>query len=604
MRSIRGVLPHIARFSVNKEKTSFTRPWLWLSIITLSFIKIWIVTGQTLFAIDGRHDDRLFLNIADNLAHGKWLGDYNNLTLAKGMFYPLFVAAAYRIGVPLLLAQQMLYIFACLLLVMAVRPTVRPPLMLLFIFALLLFNPMSYDVGLATMVTREGIYPALALMVAGLTAGFMVRLHRPCRTPLWWSSGLGLAISAFWLTREEGVWILPFIFICAGFSMVRTWRTNPAYRLRLLYWALPLSICLLFSGIVAGLNKLHYGIFTTVEFKEPAFVSAYGALTRVKHTNWSPYVLVPRETRDRIYEASPSFSELRPFLEGDIGRQWSTPLNKRVINEQMEKDPFFAEKIKEYLRKNEDDLIVKLWVSEKARVFDGTQIPGGWFMWALRDAVAAAGHYSSGTAAADYYGRLAHEINIACNEGRLECYGKHATMMAPWHSEYNSYLKNSLIKGIRLLADFEEPDLLTQPGVISEESLTAFKRLTRERLSPAHVEIKGWAFGKDALRARMLEFIGRGYRFFAPFFSIAGISAFLIETIMVLMRRKAVSTQWIICAGLLISNLTLITILSLIHTTAFPAIPSYLGPSYPLHLLFTAMAFMALFKGNAAEDDS
>ena len=91
--------------------------------------------------------------------------------------------------------------------------------------------------------------------------------------------------------------------------------------------------------------------------------------------------------------------------------------------------------------------MVKLWVSDKAKVFDGTQIPGGWFMWALRDAVAAAGHYSSGTAAADYYRRLANEINIACDEGRLECYGRRATMMAPWHSEYNSYLKNSLVKG-------------------------------------------------------------------------------------------------------------------------------------------------------------
>jgi hypothetical protein len=108
---------------------------------------------------------------------------------------------------------------------------------------------------------------------------------------------------------------------------------------------------------------------------------------------------------------------------------------------------------------------------------------------------------------------------------------------------------------------------------------------------------------RDALRVRMLEFIGKGYRFFAPFLGIAGLAAFLIETIMVLMRRKPVSTRWMICAGLLISNFTLIAILSLIHITAFPAIPSYLGPSYPLHLLFIAMAFIALFNGDDAKDD-
>ena len=688
-------------------KTFFTLPWLWLSVAMLSCIKIWLVRGQTLCAIDGPHDDMLFLNIADNLAHGKWLGDYNNLTLAKGMFYPLFVAAGYRIGVPLLLAQQMLYIFACLLLVVAIRPIVRAPLMLLFIFTILLFNPMSSDVGLATRVAREGIYPALALMLVGLTAGLLVRLHRPYHTILWWSAGLGLAVSAFWLTREEGVWILPFILIVAGFSTVRTWRTKPVNRLRLLYWALPLCIWLLSSGIVAGLNKVHYGIFTTVEFKEPGFVSAYGALSRVKHTNWLPYVLVPRETRDRIYKASSAFSELRPFLEGNIGRQWSNAfkdLNKKVIYKQMEKDPLFAERVKEYLRENEGDLIIKLWTSNKANtVFDGTEIPGGWFMWALRDAVAAAGHYSSGAAAADYYRRLAHEINIACDEGRLECYGKRATMMAPWHSEYNSYLKNSLIKGMRFLADFEMLYLQGRPSVGSEKSLTAFKKLTRERLSPVEVEIKGWAFSpdntvdfsvqresgapvfakvtpsqpsedvyrfflakgldfpnaraarfeittpympdrylhirasnrlirrlplkenanaldvytpelrmhieplriidatpsqarRDALRVGILEFIGKGYRLFAPLLNIAGLAAFLIGTIIMIIRRKIVSTQWMICAGLLTSNLTLVAIVSLIHITAFPAIPNYLGPSYPIQLLFSAMAFMVPFK--------
>src|SRR5512139_2354819 len=173
------MLPRSDRFDDNKGEPSLNQPWLWLSIVTLSSIKIWIARGQTLHAIDGGHDDRLFLNIADSLAHGKWLGDYSNLTLAKGMFYPLFLAATYRIGVPLLLAQQMLYAFACLLLVMAIRPIVGRPLMLLFIFVILLFNPMSSDVGLATMVDRAGIYPALALMVVGLTAGFLARLHRP-----------------------------------------------------------------------------------------------------------------------------------------------------------------------------------------------------------------------------------------------------------------------------------------------------------------------------------------------------------------------------------------------------------------------------------------
>ena len=43
-------------------------------------------------------------------------------------------------------------------------------------------------------------------------------------------------------------------------------------------------------------------------------------------------------------------------------------------------------------------------------------------MWALRDAVAAAGYYSSGKFPEEYYLRLAQEIDNACSKGRLDCY--------------------------------------------------------------------------------------------------------------------------------------------------------------------------------------
>ena len=56
-------------------------------------------------------------------------------------------------------------------------------------------------------------------------------------------------------------------------------------------------------------------------------------------------------------------------------------------------------------------------------------------MWALRDAVAAAGHYASGHHANAFYRRLAGEINAACDDGSLSCLPFRATMAPPfrWH---------------------------------------------------------------------------------------------------------------------------------------------------------------------------
>ena len=132
------------------------------------------------------------------------------------------------------------------------------------------------------------------------------------------------------------------------------------------------------------MNWAKYGIYTTCEFRWPKFVAAYGALSRVEHHPWTRYYLLPRETRQRIYAVSPAFRELEPTLEGPPGKAWA------AIGH-------------DYYYKGGDDDIV-----------------GGWFMWALRDAVAAAGHYRSGKAAALFYGRLANEVNRACDAGLLE----------------------------------------------------------------------------------------------------------------------------------------------------------------------------------------
>ena len=69
-----------------------------------------IAASRTFFAIGPAfHDDRLFVELAEHLVNGRWLGPYNQFTLAKGPMLSFFIAAAFKLGVPLLLAQQLLY---------------------------------------------------------------------------------------------------------------------------------------------------------------------------------------------------------------------------------------------------------------------------------------------------------------------------------------------------------------------------------------------------------------------------------------------------------------------------------------------------------------
>ena len=436
------------------------------------------------------YDDRLFIDLARHILNGDWLGPYDHRTLAKGPFYPMWIAAVFKSGVPLLLAQHLLYIMACLIFVIAVKPLLQRQFIVLPVFVVLVFNPMSYTTSVMTQVLREGIYPALSVLVISFAAGLLIRYHRGLITLVIWSFGLGISMSAFWLTREEGIWLMPSVLVLITFAVVRALRTRPVDLSRIAIYALPFAVWLIILGSVAGINKTRYGTFTTVEFKSPDFLAAYGALSRVKHKAWKPAMPLPLEVRNRIYEVSPAFSELKPFMEGDSGKIWRHWLDP--LREQYHNNPEIAKKMDAYLEKDPSGTWKDVFFNYE------DDIIGGWFMWAFREAVAAAHYHTSGSVAAGYYRRLAKEVNAACSDGRLACGAERATMMPPWHNEYIYPFLKSVLGGVVFFSRFDDFDMVPSSSQGDEKSLKVFQDITRERLSPLPFQLKGWAFSPNS----------------------------------------------------------------------------------------------------------
>jgi hypothetical protein len=450
--------------------------------------KLWLVDAQTLDAVQGTHDDRLYIDLANNLLNGQWLGDYNNLTLAKGPFYPIWIALIYKTGIPLLLAQHALYIVACLIFIIATRPFLPNRFMAILIFIILIFNPMSYSSNIATRVLREGIYPALTILVFSCALGLLARHKGSLSRLLPWAIGLGLSFSAFWLTREEGIWIIPsIILIFSGISIIQ--RVNIS-RL-LISVVLPLTIGLALIGGVVVLNKTRYGIATVSELKSRDFLAAYGTLLRVKHPSWHPAIPVSRNVREQIYEASPAFAELRQFLENC----WWINVMDEPCKQGAKPDP----------SKIWDDVCLRVENNDK-------DLWGGWFVWALRDAVAKAGYYTSGPTATDYYKRLALEVNRACSDGRLDCLSERATLMPPLRSEYFYPFIRIFRHNFFELIKFNEFWFWISPGQSSgdETNSEIFRKLTHEKLSPLPPHIYGWAFSpKPSISLSIMSSDGR-----------------------------------------------------------------------------------------------
>src|SRR5258708_12498558 len=89
------------------HKESMSSKGYYVVLLLIAAFSIWIRTGFPVFAMPYMlHDDDLFIRLARYLEAGQWLGPYDNLTLAKGMFYPFFIVIAFWTSVPLKIAEQ------------------------------------------------------------------------------------------------------------------------------------------------------------------------------------------------------------------------------------------------------------------------------------------------------------------------------------------------------------------------------------------------------------------------------------------------------------------------------------------------------------------
>lgn len=539
------------------------RRWLWLVAgAGLIALKFWLVSAQTIFAIGyADHDDALFIDRAADLLAGHWLGDYNQFTLAHAPMYPFFLVAAYLLHIPLFTAQQLLYTAGCVLLAAALRPLSVRPSVRFAMFAVLLFNPVTFDCALHARVLRQDLLPGLSLILIASFIGIHVRRSASWPRLLLWALPAFLALPAFWLTRNESVWILPCLGLLAANTGLALWRERQPDRWRrLALLALPAVGWALGLGTVATLNWRHYGVFTTTEFKQKDFNDAYGALARVEPAHWRQFIPVPREVRERLYPLSPAFAELQPYLEGELGLAWAG------ISESVHHIP----------------------AAER-------EIGAGWFMWTLRDAVIKAGHGRTARDVADYYRRLAREVNDACDRGLIKAGPRRSGFLPPLRREHLGPFRQSAWSALKMVATFDQMSVRTPPSEGSDADLVKFTRITRGRLSPPadgrppHAQ-PVWL---EETRLQILDTIRRLYALLAPWAGMAAAAALVAAWVTAAIRRR-LPLFAVTATGLIGSVLALVTIVALIDSTSFPALTTgYLSGSYGCWLLFAFAGWLA-----------
>ncbi len=545
---------------MNSAAPKVVRVWFWAGLVLTAF-KLWLTRGQAVYAIGhAALDDRLFLQLAESIVRGDWLGAYNQATLAKGPFYSLWIALLYWVGIPLGLGVQLAYAGACAAFTRACRPALRSGVALLAIYALLLWNPMSFEAPTMGRIIRQQIYTPLSIAVLAGLVGLYCRRTESMRRQLPWAILLGLSFACFWLTREEGVWLVPSVVLLASAAAVWAFRgSRDQGREMLRSLGLAAAFAALPLVLVSWQNYRHYGWFGTVEFQSTEFQDAYGALMRVKIGPEIPYVPVTRQAREAMYAISPAFAKLQPYLEGEYGLGWA----------------------------GASTYVTKIPAEEK-------QIGGGWLIWALRDSVAAAGYCHSAREALDFYGRMAGEINAACDAGRLPAYARRSGLMPRLQAGQAAAVGRTVFQFADFVVSFRSFSVYPPLSIGDRDQLLLFHDLTRDNLASSVQSPAMPLRNQEELNRRKCARLQSIGQFMRPVILVLFITAQLIALVRLVqsIRSRQLTYPYVLAAAAWGGGFAYLLLNAVVQVTSFPVTAvSTFSPIYPLVLIFIIAAF-------------
>jgi len=332
-----------------------------LSIYTfLLLTKPW--TLNSFFA----HDDALYVGVARAILQGEWLGEYNDRILAKPPGFSFFIALSGASGLPFNVSVALFNAVAASVFAGSVLRLTGSRLTAAAVLALTLLSPQYFLLG---RVLRETIYPAQLLLFLGLVVFWMTS-----KGTLRWMLPSGFVLGWIWITREDGIWLVPgivFCFLLAPRPVVARLKAAAA--------CLTMTTAVVVSLGLA--NHSVYGRWATAEIKDATFVGMISTTQSVQDGGFLQGIAVPKAARERLYEVSPAFRTLKPVIESP-----------------------------EYF-----DFACKI-ASDRCG-----EVGNGWWHWAVRYAAWQVGYHQTPQKADEFYSQVRSDIEAACADGRLTC---------------------------------------------------------------------------------------------------------------------------------------------------------------------------------------
>lgn len=453
---------------MEKSRKNVLLFWLW--IVVLAAVKQYLVYDLPIYAISNAvPDDGLMVAMAESMRNGSWLGAYRQLTLVKGIGYPLFLVLCDLLPFHYLSLSSLFYTAGVLVFVCAIRPLFKSRKAPALLYAVLLFSPVAASLFTFQRVYRNSISAAQVLWIFGSFAGLYFRREEKIVRQLPWALGAAVSLVSFYYTREDAVWIMPFVLtvtvLYAVMAGVRFFRfRKKEFYLRVLLIILPLFGVFAAGKAIGLLNQHYYGTSVVNELNDGAFAKMMKTIYSIDDEQELKQTSVSRSKLLKLYENSPSLAQIRPQMDGQLAA-WCG-----------------------------DEEYSKVW-----------EVKDGWFFWILRDAMADAGYYESPQKMSGFCKAVTAELTAAVEAGSLSVRPvMPSAMMSPWRKGYlpetfaamrelhrfaNSY------EGLHTMAAYSVDD--GAAGIGRFEKITGNKAFCYEN---GKAEVSGWCASKEAER--------------------------------------------------------------------------------------------------------
>lgn len=550
-----------------------SRRTFWVLVVLVVLVKLVMTRFQMVYVWVGGAplDDELMFEAARSITAGQWLGVYDWLTLSKHMFFAVWLAVCNLLHLPYLAAGQLLTCGAALACAFAFAPVLRRWKSRFALFALLAFSPAA-TASFTLRVYRDNIFPGLCMLFFAGMCGYALRCRRPVKQSIGWLvlSGVGLGLA--WLTREDGVWLLPFAAAGTLILILTALRDKGSLAKKLgrcALLAVPYGLLAAAILVYSAVNYACYGLFAVSDFSSGSFAAAVGAMSRVKAEEWKPLCSVPTDVRIKLYDAVPELKPLEYWLEEDEDLQNS----------------FRNPELDDY--------------------------QSGSFYWALRKAAWNEGVYDSPQKAEEYWQQVADAINALCDSGQLESNGpKRSSTTPPIRMEY---VPDVLAEGVRSLLHaltFRDcaPYYADQRSLILPEDEAVYEAYLGQQVNsaaragsdlPYYSPLQKLVFaGMEAIR--LVYAVG------LPVLFAAAVVLQIRQGFRLLQLRKQKAIQpgqallWVLLLGLVAMALLRCFMIAFVEVASFNIGTStmYLSTVHPLLLLYSGAGILTLWRKN------